>query len=164
MKVLTLVRHAKSSWGNPHLDDFDRPLNQRGQRNAPEMGKRLAGRSFSPDLLITSPAKRAVTTARMVAAEIGYPEKRVKSDQRIYLATPESLIDIIRETPQEVRHLVLFGHNPGFTQLANRLGDMRIDNVPTCGVVRLEFELESWRNFPGDGGTLRDFDFPKRRR
>lgn len=164
MKQLTLIRHAKSSWDNPALDDFHRPLNRRGKSNAPDMGRRLANRAFLPDLMITSPAERASTTARIIAAEIGYPRNRIQSDDRIYMADPANLIKLMRETSEDVDHLVLFGHNPGFTQLANRLGDTQIDNVPTCGVVCLKFEIASWRSFPGDGGTVLDFDFPKRQR
>lgn len=164
MKRLTLIRHAKSSWDSPALDDFDRPLNKRGERNAPDMGKRLAKREFLPDLIITSPAKRAYTTARIVAREIGYSRNRIQPDERIYMADPTALTKLVRETPEEVDHVALFGHNPGFTQLTNRLGDVRIDNVPTCGVVCLEFDIDSWRAFPGDGGTLLDFDFPKSQR
>lgn len=163
MKRLSLNRHAKSSWKDESLRDFDRPLSQRGKRDAPDMGARLSAAGFLPDLIVTSPANRALTTAHTIAAKIGYAEKKIRTDNRIYLAEPEDLVAVIRETPDTVSHLALFGHNPGFTELANEISDARIDNIPTCGVFIADFEIAHWRDFPGKGGRLWHFDYPKSR-
>ncbi len=163
MKRLSLIRHAKSSWKDESLRDFDRPLSKRGKRDAPDMGTRLAAEGFLPDLIVASPANRAFSTARAIAAKIAYAADRIRTDERIYLADPEDLMSVIRETPDTISHLALFGHNPGFTELANEIGDARIDNIPTCGVFIADFDIEQWRDFPGEGGRLWHFDYPKSR-
>jgi phosphohistidine phosphatase len=163
MKTLYLLRHAKSSWGNPELDDLDRPLNKRGKRDAPEMGRRLRRRGVSPDLLLSSPAVRALVTARVIAGKIGYPVSEIATDERIYLASPGLLLEILREQGDQVGSLMIFGHNPGFTQLTSLLGGERIANVPTCGFVEIELAGTTWRDADPGTGRLVLFDFPKNR-
>lgn len=163
MKTLYLLRHAKSSWDDPELDDFDRPLNRRGKRDAPEMGARLRERGVSPALLISSPARRALATARKVAREIGYERSSIGTDERLYLASAGELLDIVREQEERVDSVMLFGHNPGFTQLANVLTGERIDNVPTCGFVEIELVGPGWSSADPEAGRLVHFDFPKNR-
>jgi phosphohistidine phosphatase len=162
VKLLTLIRHAKSSWDFPELSDFDRPLNKRGQRNAPDMGKRLADLSIRPDLIVTSPARRAIDTALIIAEAIDYPSEKLRQELRIYEATPGELIRVIAGLPDECQHAFLVGHNPGLTLLANTLTGSSIDNVPTCGVVRCTLHLDAWSETEPGCGRLIDFDYPKR--
>jgi phosphohistidine phosphatase len=162
VKRLTLMRHAKSSWKHPGLADEDRPLNKRGKSNAPEMGARLAARGFRPDRMVSSPAKRAWVTALAVAEQIGYPRGEIVEDQRIYGAGSRELIELLRELDDQLQHVMVFGHNPTFTEAAVRLTKAPIDNVPTSGVVDILFEIDSWRDLAEGRGKLQDFDFPKK--
>ena len=162
MKRLTLVRHAKSDWSLPGQNDWDRPLNKRGQRDAPEMARRLRSRRLKPDLILSSPAVRAVTTASVMARELKVPAARLVQDERLYLAGPADLLAVVRELGGEARHLMVFGHNPGMTEFANRLsaGD-QIDNLPTCGVFTAEFDVQDWSGLDWGGGQEAEFDYPK---
>lgn len=162
MKRLTLVRHAKSSWKEAGLGDHDRPLNKRGKHDAPMMGKRLHGQGVSPDLLLSSTAKRARKTAEVIAETIGYRPAAVVYDERLYLAGVESLLELIRGLDDDKDHVMLFGHNPGFTALANRLGDSPLENLPTCGVYSVELPIDHWRQVGKRPGQLRLYDYPKR--
>lgn len=162
MRRLTLVRHAKSDWSLPGQNDWDRPLNKRGQRDAPEMARRLRSRRLKPDLVLASPAVRAVTTASVMARELRVPAARVVQDERLYLATPADLLAVIHELGGEAKHLMVFGHNPGMTEFANRLsaGD-QIDNLPTCGVFTALFDLSDWSALDWGSGEDAEFDYPK---
>ena len=162
MKKLFVVRHAKSSWSNPDLDDIDRPLNKRGKRNAPEMGKRLAQRGVKPDILISSPAKRAYATAKRIASELAYPRDKIARDSRLYLSSVGNMLSVIRETPNDVATLMIFGHNPGITELVNRLTGSDIYNIPTCGTAEIAFDVSSWKDVSEGNGELVDFDYPKK--
>ena len=161
MKQVALMRHAKSSWKFPELTDFERPLNKRGMRDAPMMGERLAKRGFSTDFILTSPAQRAVATARNVARSIGFPVDQIREDPNLYLADPDTLLGAARSLSEAVDTVMLFGHNPGFTILANELGDLTLDNLPTCGFALFEFDIKHWRDLDYGTGTARLFDFPK---
>ncbi len=162
MKRLYLVRHAKSSWKDATLEDFDRPLNKRGQRDAPFMGKRLKFYKVSPDLIMSSPAKRAAKTAKVIAEEIGFPKKQIVYEDAIYEAGVKSLLRVIREINDSASQVLLFGHNPGLTMLAEYLSDAVIDNIPTCGVFCLDFNVTSWENVEEGKGTIVFFDYPKK--
>ncbi|NLE44319.1 MAG: histidine phosphatase family protein [Chloroflexi bacterium] len=165
MKTLTLVRHAKSSWKHPELQDWDRPLNKRGRRDAPAMGRRLADRGFWPDRLISSPAARTLATAEAIAAEIRYPLEDIVHDARLYSADAIDLLDIVRELSDILDHVALVGHNPALTDLANRLATgSDIDNVPTCGIVEMDFDTDSWLDVGTVKATRFLFDYPKRDR
>jgi len=164
MLKLSLLRHAKSSWDNPDLDDFDRPLASRGLRDAPEMGKRLAGRGIRPALIVTSPAKRALQTARLISHEIGVPARKLLQDDRIYMASVPALIAVIRGLDDAIGQVLLVGHNPGFTDLVNRISDGEIDNLPTCGYAEIEFDHTRWKDTGRRDGRLAHFNFPKNSR
>ena len=161
MKELILIRHAKSSWKDSSLDDRERPLNKRGERDAPEMGARLARRKHKPNLIVSSPAVRALETARIIARKLGYPRKDIAVEDRLYGAGVAELLDVIRNTDESVTTLMLFGHNPGLTELANHLGPRPIPNLPTCGVLHLRFETETWSVVGYARGDELLFDFPK---
>jgi phosphohistidine phosphatase len=162
MKRLTLIRHGKSSWKDPDLADFDRPLNSRGKDDAPEMGRRLAARGERPDLIITSPAKRAVSTMRRIVEKIGFPESGILKDVRLYEAGPRDLLRVIREIDDIHGDVVLCGHNPGLTDFCTLVSDLVIDNIPTCGIVSIEFPVDSWSDVAAGGGMVRYFDCPKK--
>ncbi len=162
MKRITLIRHAKSRWKDTGLSDFDRPLNKRGKRDAPVMGKRLATEQLSPDLMISSPAKRALITARIIAEEIGYPVSKISLNERVYEADMATLLALVKSLDNSMDHVILFGHNPGFTSLCNFLTPEPIDNVPTCGIVHINLKTESWKDVTRHKGEIIEFDYPKK--
>lgn len=162
MKRLTLVRHAKSSWRNPDLPDFERPLNHRGERDAPHMGRRLAERGLAPELLLASPARRTRLTAEAIAEQLAVDMARITFDERIYLATAGELIKLLQAIDEELLDVLLVGHNPGITDLANYLVGGRLENVPTCGVLSVELPFTSWRHLERAAGTLLFYDYPKK--
>ncbi len=162
MKRLTLVRHAKSDWSLPGQNDWDRPLNKRGQRDAPEMARRLRARKLKPELMLSSPAVRALSTASVMARELKVPAALIAQDERLYLATPADMLEVVRELGGEMQHLMMFGHNPGITEFANRLSASdQIDNLPTCGVFTALFDIQDWSALDWGGGKDAEFDYPK---
>jgi phosphohistidine phosphatase len=161
VKLLTLIRHAKSSWKHAGLDDFDRPLNRRGERDAPVMGRRLASVAPLPERVIASPAVRAARTAELIAEETGLLDAIV-FERALYLATPGRMLGVVQDLDDAFGHVALVSHNPGTTEFANDLADVRIDNVPTCGIVRLELEVDHWRDAAPGCARLLDFDYPKK--
>jgi len=163
MKQLILVRHAKSSWSDPGQRDFDRPLNARGERNAPEMAARLAARGLRPQLIVASGARRALATAQLMAREFGYPKQDIEIVDALYEASPAVWLAQIAALPPRVDRALMVGHNPELTELANRLcPDARIDNVPTCGVLVLDFAVRDWASTAATRPSAWDFDYPRR--
>lgn len=162
MKQLYLIRHAKSSWDNPGLDDLDRPLNKRGKRDAPFMGERLHKLGVRPDMVYTSPAKRARKTARTIADCVGYPSGRIQQHDDIYTSDINKLLRVVRQTEGRVGRLFLVGHNYVLTDLAEYLTNEPLGNVPTCGVVAIDFDIDSWHQVGEAAGQLQFFDYPKK--
>jgi phosphohistidine phosphatase len=162
LKRLTLIRHAKSSWKDAGIADFERTLNERGERDAPRMGRRIADAGKPPELLLASPARRAARTAELIAERLGARAPRVEYERALYLATPDQLLDVIRGLDDDVRHAALVGHNPGLTELAEQLTGAEIGNVPTCGVVRLRLAVHAWGEVEPGCAEIEDFDYPKR--
>ncbi len=162
MKTLYLARHAKSSWKYPKLDDFERPLNKRGRKNVPLMGSVLAKLKVAPDLIISSPANRAAMTARVLAAAIDYPLENIQYSEAIYEFSEFALIEVIQQIDDELKAVMLFGHNPGITGLANYVGDQSISNIPTCGVFCAELNISSWADISEQCGKMIFFEFPKK--
>ena len=162
MKKLYLVRHAKSSWKHPALDDFERPLNKRGRKNAPFMGNVLKKRRVQPDLILSSPASRAAMTARIIAGRINYPVQDIIYLESIYEANKQDMIQIIRQMDDGIDRLMLVGHNPGVTNLANTLGNDPVSNVPTGGVYSVRLKISSWNKIRGRHGKTDFFDYPKK--
>jgi len=161
-RILTLIRHAKSSWGDADLSDFDRPLNGRGMKNAPEMGRRLADINYSVDAIISSPAVRAISTAQIIAKEIGFDVEQVSQNAEIYEANLGVLIDQVSQLNDHNSSVMLVGHNPGFTGLCNYLSNARIDNMPTCSIAQIQFNASSWGSISKHLGELIGFDYPKK--
>ncbi|MGD8761715.1 MAG: histidine phosphatase family protein [Desulfobacteraceae bacterium] len=162
MKTLYLVRHAKSSWKYPNLDDFERPLNKRGRKNAPFMGKVLKKLKVAPDLVISSPANRAATTARIIAAAINYPLENIVYSEAIYEFSENALIHVIKQIEDSVNNTMVVGHNPAINGLANYIGDQPISNIPTCGVFCVDLDISSWAKIGEHCGKLKFFEFPKK--
>jgi phosphohistidine phosphatase len=143
MKTLFLVRHAKSNKDDPSLADRDRPLSDRGRKEAPQMGKRLAKREVKPDLLLSSPALRALTTAQLMGDELGCERKKIVVDDRLYESSADGLLAVIRALDNQLDRVMLFGHNPEFTELAHRLSSEIVD-MPTCAVAEFRFDTKKW--------------------
>jgi phosphohistidine phosphatase len=164
MKLLLLVRHAKSSWKDPGLTDRDRPLNRRGIKDAPRMGKRLAEDYPAPDLVLSSPAVRALETAKAIANAIAYPVSHIRVEERLYGAGPDAFMRVIRELDDDADRVSVVGHNPTLTEVAAVLSRHPFGNVPTCGVVALTFETDAWDEVGRANVRLLEFDFPKKPR
>ncbi|MDX1941433.1 MAG: histidine phosphatase family protein [Saprospiraceae bacterium] len=161
MKTVYFVRHAKSSWDNPGLTDRERPLNQRGKRDAPFMAKLLKGQDVHPDKLVSSPANRAFTTASYFAEAFGLESADILVIQRIYEAYSDDLLDIIRHLSDEWNTILIFGHNPTFTEVVNRFSNNYIANIPTCGIERVDDSVERWRDFGSKAAGVKAFYYPK---
>ena len=164
MKTLYLVRHAKSSWKYPNLDDFERPLNNRGRKNSPFMGKVLKKLKVAPDLVISSPANRAAMTARMIAAAINYPLENIRYSEAIYEFSEKALIHVVKQIDDAVNKAMVVGHNPALNGLANYIGDQPIGNIPTCGAICVELDISSWAKLNAHCGKLKFFEFPKKQK
>ena len=163
MKRLLLCRHAKSSWANPGQEDFDRPLNERGERNAPDMGRRLRERGEVPSRVVSSPARRALTTASLMAAELGIPRADIVIEDGLYEASVATWLRVIAALPASAESVLMVGHNPTLTELGNLLcPQIRIDNIPTCGLLRLDFDVRQWSAVRGTEPIDWLFDYPKR--
>jgi phosphohistidine phosphatase len=161
MKILTLVRHAKSDWGDRRLSDSQRALSLRGERDAPIMGQRVAALGIRPSLMITSPAVRAYTTARYFAKELGYPLEFLQRDQSLYLANLQDLLGVVAALDAGFNSLMLFGHNPGMTEFANFLVPGLTNNLPTAGVVAVRVEQDDWNLYHQPSTELISYNYPK---
>lgn len=161
MKKLYLIRHAKSSWADLMLDDFNRPLNKRGKESAKVMGSLFKNKSIKPDLIISSPAYRAKKTAIILAKKIGYDPKDIKFDENIYDAFGDTLKDIVRNIKDKNDSVFLLGHNPGFNFLALDLVDFN-ENIVTCGIVEIDFDVNSWKDISSENASLVSYEYPKK--
>ncbi len=162
MKTIYLVRHAKSDWGNASTGDFDRTLNERGMKNAPVMAARLKQKEILPELVISSPATRTLTTAELFSETLGYPAKKIQQRIEIYRGGVLDLLKIVQQIPDTCDSAMLFGHNPTLTEFSNLLAGSYIESLVTCGVVKIELDIESWKSANPDGGKLAWYDFPKK--
>jgi phosphohistidine phosphatase len=161
LKTLIFVRHAKSAWDDPSISDFDRTLNNRGNKDAPKMAEVFKDKNIMPDLIISSPATRAYTTCQYFANAIGYPETNIDIRDTIYSGGARAIVTMITQFDDKFDCIAIFGHNPDLTALANHYCGLCIDNVPTCGVVCIDFDIPSWTKVEKFGGKLRFFDTPK---
>lgn len=160
-RILYLVRHAKSSWKDHSLADIDRPLNKRGRRNSPEMGQRLAAQGHHPDLLISSPANRALTTAYNIARELGIEESDIEIDDELYFSGTGGMLNVLERVDDRYQSVMMFGHNPTMTDLMNRLSGARVYNMPTCAIAIIGLDMASWDMVRSSEGTLLGYDYPK---
>lgn len=161
MKILLLVRHAKSEWGNAGLDDFDRPLNERGKKDAPAMAERLLDKKIKIEAFIASPAKRAKKTASIFASAYKKNKKNIIFRDELYGAPENVFYEVITITDNKFDSIAIFSHNPGITDFANLLTDTRIDNIPTCGVFAIKADCNKWSGFKDSTKEFWFFDYPK---
>uniref|UniRef100_F4C7D9 Putative phosphohistidine phosphatase, SixA n=1 Tax=Sphingobacterium sp. (strain 21) TaxID=743722 RepID=F4C7D9_SPHS2 len=159
-KYLYLIRHAKSDW-NFDLPDFDRPLNKRGLRDAPIMAKRLNLQNLRPDRLVSSPANRAISTAKIFAKELKFSEADIQEEAAIYEADVPTLLKVINSFQAEADCVAIFGHNPGVSLLAEYLCDDAAIDFPTCAIGFLSFNIEQWSEVSIGTGNLVWFNYPK---
>lgn len=161
MKHILIIRHAKSSWDDPGQPDFERPLNERGKRDAPQMAQRLLARSISIDAFISSPAKRARKTATLFAEEFKFDKDSIHLVPELYHAAPEQFFDAISQAPVKAGTIAVFSHNPGITEFVNLLTEVRIDDMPTCAIFGVQVDTAHWSQFREAAKTFWFFDYPK---
>lgn len=160
MKYLYLIRHGKSSWEDSSLSDKDRPLKRRGVKNAKLMAKVLRGKGVAPELIISSPANRALSTAKIYADKLSFDEKKIAVNNLLYFEGVNNILKVVKQLDDASKTVFIFGHNPDFTEIANRFSDKTIDNVPTNGVVGIEFAADKWSEVSFTNGKLKFFDYP----
>lgn len=161
MKTLLLIRHAKSSWNDINLKDEERPLNERGKKDAPEMAKRLKKKGIEIDLFLSSPAKRAWRTARFFAEAYDLKKEDIEVEKQLYAADIADFVKVISQLKDKHQTVALFSHNPGVTDFANTLTGVRIDNMPTCGIFAVHADISTWSDFLNAEKKFLFFDYPK---
>lgn len=161
MKTLYLVRHGKSSWHYPELDDRERPLKHRGESDAHLMGKLLRKKDIEAGTIISSPAKRALDTAEIFAKELHYKDTIV-TDEKLYMKGTKAILETAQHLPNQVDHAFFFSHNPDLLDFANIVSGKEHDNVPTCGVVCIEFKVDNWADASLRNAKLGFFDYPSK--
>ncbi len=161
MKTVYFIRHAKSSWEDMSLSDIDRPLNKRGFRDAPFMAKLFKSKEILPDMMISSPAVRAFSTAKHFAQELEKEEKNIELDDHTYLGSEEYIIDKIQNLGDNIQTVCFFGHNPTTTHLANMFSNDYLPNVPTCGIVKIQADIDSWTHFNTKTAKFVEMHYPK---
>jgi len=162
MKKIYLIRHAKSSWKDTALNDFDRPLNGRGKRDVVFMGKRLKMFDVLPDLIYTSPAKRALKTAKEIAKEIECEKKKIISTESLYEGSYESYLELIHAIDDKYTSIFIIAHNPAITEVGERLSGAILSNIPTCAIVCISFDVASFKEITEESGHILFFDYPKK--
>jgi len=161
MKTLTLVRHAKSSWKDPGLEDLDRPLNKRGRRDAPASARRFASACPAPDRILVSPSRRTRDTVREFVRALGVDEAALVEDARIYEASHARLLSVLREQPEAMNDVMLVGHSPGVADLGHALCGTPEGKFPTCAVLRMRLPDKPWSELAEGDGESEFFDTPK---
>lgn len=161
MKTLILIRHAKSSWDEQGVSDIDRPLNERGKKDAPEMAKRLRKQGVKVDKFISSPAERAFRTARFFAKEFDLKKEDIQVEKALYGAMPSQFEQMVASLKEKYNTVVFFSHNPGITDYANTLSTVHTDNIPTCGIFAVQADVETWEAFAKAEKKFLFYDYPK---
>ena len=161
MKTLIVVRHAKSSWERFDQPDMERPLNDRGKKDAPEMAERLKEKNIKIDLMVSSPAKRAKKTAKLFAEEYKIDKDNILIVNELYEAASDAFYNVVATLPAKEKVVALFSHNPGITEFVNSLTNIRIDDMPTCGVFAVSADINEWTEFKEAPKQFLFFDYPK---
>lgn len=161
MKSIILLRHAKSDWTNPQLKDYDRPLNARGTRVAPKMGGKLSEMNEKVDVIFSSPAERAKLTSLYVSEQLQLDENQIEFESEIYEASVRTLLNVINKIDDEFDRVMLVGHNPTFSYIAEYLTDDIIGDLPTCGAVKISFATNSWKEISESTGNKEWYIYPK---
>jgi phosphohistidine phosphatase len=161
MKTLLIIRHAKSSWDIATLNDFERTLNERGKKDAPEMAQRLRDKKITIDAFISSPAKRAKKTAELFCKVYNKNKEDIVFISSLYHVTPDTFFDVIEQLDDELDSVAIFSHNPGITEFVNELvEEVMIDNMPTCSIFALQIDIAKWKDFKKAKKELLFFDYP----
>ncbi len=161
MKSLFVIRHAKSDWNSAAQTDFDRPLNDRGNKDAPMMAKRMFAQAHKIDALVSSNAMRAKTTAAFFAEAYGFKTKDILLIPELYHAPAQQFYETIANLEDGHNHIAIFSHNPGITHFVNSLGVAIVDDMPTCGIFGITVDIEHWKDFEKGKKTFLYFDYPK---
>ena len=161
MKQILIIRHAKSSWAQVGQEDFDRPLNERGQRDAPMMAQRMLDRNIQINAFVSSTANRAFTTASYFAKAYGVSKKEIRGTKQLYHAYPAAYYEVISKLEDSITTVAIFAHNPGITMFANELTNTKIDNIPTCGIFAIQVDITRWKDFETGEKKYWFFDYPK---
>ncbi|MCC7533633.1 MAG: histidine phosphatase family protein [Bacteroidia bacterium] len=161
MKKLVIMRHAKALSGDNYESDFDRELSEKGKQDAAAMGKRLQAKSFKPDFILCSAAKRTNKTAKIVATELGYAIENIEPDSELYAASAHDVLQILRQIADKHNNVILIGHNPTVTGLVGYLGNSCVDGLSTSGQACISFPISSWRLLMANSGKLEWVDSPK---
>jgi len=158
MKTIYFIRHAKSSWDQP-ISDVDRPLNDRGKNDAHHIGKKLLDKELKFDAIYSSIANRAQSTANIVVSEMGIDQKQISLKKELYTFESNGVVNFIKQLPDTHQNILVLGHNPAFTAVVNLYGSIQFDNLPTCGVVAIKFDIQNWYDL--DKGTTLFYMLPK---
>lgn len=161
MKKIILIRHAKSAWDNPWLNDHDRPLAERGEKAAPLMGQKLVKKNIYPDLILSSTALRAKETAILISKEVGYPINKIELIEQLYHSSPSTMLKYLHMQKDHVNIIFLVAHNPGMTDLVNYLG-YTLDNLPTAGIVGFKSSVEKWSDLKPENASFWFYEYPKK--
>jgi phosphohistidine phosphatase len=161
MKTLYLVRHAKAGWDNSWTADFDRSLSDHGRKEAKEIARRLHGKDAIPELIVSSPARRALGTAEIIAGVLGYPLEDILQKIEIYEGGPDALASIVRSLPESCQTVMLFGHNPTISLFSSWLTGEAHRQMETCSVVKIDFSEERWADINAGSGRSAWYDYPK---
>jgi phosphohistidine phosphatase len=160
MKMIYLIRHAKSDWNNPSLDDIDRGLSKRGKKSIPIMAIALKEKNIKPDLILSSPAKRAKLTIKKLLKELGLKDEIIYEDS-LYMADPDTILSIINEINDKANSIFIVGHNPGLTEFANLIDNKTIGNIPTLGIIALKYKIKKWKECKYHKSRVEFFIYPK---
>lgn len=164
LRNVCFIRHAKSSWSDPSLPDIHRPLNSRGLGDAPMMAKKMQELNIIPEIIITSPARRAKDTAKFFRDAFNLPKKRFVVEDELYGADPEDVVRVVQGVDDALYSVFVFGHNPTMTMLANQFPGVAIDNVPTCGILQAKTMVSKWKNWSPGVSAFVGFYYPKQYR
>ena len=163
-KRLSILRHAKSDWGASGTHDHNRTLTQRGSDNAAKLGLLMQEQRILPDQIISSDATRAAETSTLVSKGLNYAG-RIELSSKLYLASPETLLNATTACHDSIKHLMLVAHNPGMTEFVNQLSKITLDNLPTCGIFCIDFEIAAWSNISSTlPGQVHWYHYPKLKR
>ena len=160
-KIVYLVRHAKSSWKDSSLTDRERPLNKRGRRGAPDMGQRMLRQDHAPDFIISSPANRAFSTAKLIAKQLDFDREKIMTNENLYFSGSDGMLKVLAGVDDQFRKVMMVGHNPVMTNLMNILSDSYSANMPTCAIAVIGLDITSWSEVYLADGTLLAYDYPK---
>lgn len=162
MKTLYIIRHAKSSWGDMSLPDFERPLNDRGKQDAPVMAERMIKRKANIDIFISSTAKRALKTCKLFCKVYKKDEEAIIRLDELYHASRDSFYNVVRTIDDRIDSAAIFSHNPGITDFVNDIqSKVKLDNMPTCAVFAINLNAKNWKDFSPEVNSFLFFDYPK---